>query len=247
MSRRRRREKSEQAGTPGWMTTFSDLMSLLLTFFILLYSMSSIDVIKFRNISYSLQAVLAGEGQTTIFEGQDSDAKIPDESKTVDSILEESQIKESTLRMYNQVSKFIEDEGLEADVTVSANRKGVFVDIKEAILFESGQADIKQGGKHVLDKLEKLFLSFPNEIVVEGHTDNVPINSSKYPSNWELSSDRALNVVRYLSETKSVPEDRLCATGYGEFRPIAPNDTPENRAQNRRVNLLIIMDDEGEV
>ncbi|HSP46523.1 MAG TPA: OmpA family protein, partial [Clostridiaceae bacterium] len=90
-----------------------------------------------------------------------------------------------------------------------------------------------------------LFLQFENEIVVEGHTDNVPMRSATYPTNWELSAGRALAVVRYLSEVKAVPENRLAAIGYGEYRPIIGNDSPANRALNRRVNLLIIIE-EGE-
>ncbi|HAE61913.1 MAG TPA: chemotaxis protein MotB [Eubacteriaceae bacterium] len=250
MSRERRRKKSENGssgGAPAWMATFSDMMTLLLTFFILLYSISTVDVQKFKDISYSLQAVLMGEGQPTIFEGQETTTDIPleDQDKVVQDILEQSTIKEETLKMYAQVQEYVNEHGLEADVNVSLNRSGVFVDIKEAILFESGEADLKTGGKEILNQLEGLFLQFPNEIVVEGHTDNVPIKTASYPTNWELSADRAVTVVRYLCEEKSVPERRLSAIGYGEHRPIADNDTASNRALNRRVNLLIIMDEES--
>jgi chemotaxis protein MotB len=250
MSRERRRRKSgndSSSGAPAWMATFSDMMTLLLTFFILLYSISTVDVQKFKDISYSLQAVLMGEGQPAIFDGQETTPDIPldDQNKVVQDILERSTIKEETLKMYTQVREYIDEHGLEADVNVSLNRNGVFVDIKEAILFESGEADLKMGGKEILDQLEGLFLQFSNEIVVEGHTDNVPINTVNYPTNWELSADRAVRVVRYLCEEKSVPESRLSAIGYGEYRPIANNDTATNRALNRRVNLLIIMDEES--
>jgi len=119
------------------------------------------------------------------------------------------------------------------------------VNIKEVILFEPGEAALKDGGKALLDTLEGLFLQFENEIVVEGHTDNVPNRSVFYPTNWELSAGRAMSVVRYLIEVKTVPAQRLSAIGYGEYRPIAANDTEANRALNRRVNLLIIME-EGE-
>ncbi|MBF7096313.1 flagellar motor protein MotB [Alkalibacter mobilis] len=251
MSRERRKRKtteSQSSGSPAWMATFSDMMTLLLTFFILLYSISTVDVQKFKDISYSLQAVLMGEGQPTIFEGQDPTTDIPleEENHEIEDIIDPSTIKETTLEMYTQVKDYIQEQGLEAEVTVSLNRSGVFVDIKEAILFEPGRAELKTGGKEILDNLEGLFLQFENEIVVEGHTDNVPIKTANYPTNWELSVDRAVRVVRYLCEVKKVPEKRLSAIGYGEYQPIAHNDTPQNRALNRRVNLLIIMD-EGEV
>jgi chemotaxis protein MotB len=229
------------------MTTFSDMVTLLLTFFILLYSISNVDAQKFQNISSSLQAVLTGGGSPAILDGQPSPSEFPvnDPAKLVEELLDNTRVKESTLRMYEQVKGYIEEKGLEAEVSVSLNRSGVFVDIKEVILFEPGEASLKAGGKEILDNLEGLFLQFENEIVVEGHTDNVPMRSQTYPTNWELSAGRALAVVRYLSEVKHVPEKRLAAIGYGEYRPIISNETPANRALNRRVNLLIIIE-EGE-
>lgn len=249
MSKRRSSNKKEKGSSGGgWIATFSDLMTLLLTFFILLYSMSTIDTIKFKNISYSLQAVLMGEGQPTINDGAKNDDPIPiDDSKEVSEI-DETTIKEQILVMYEKVREYIDEEGLKAEVSVSANKRGVYVDIKEAILFESGSAEIKGSGKKVLSQLEKLFNDFSNEIVVEGHTDNVPINRIKYPSNWELSSARAISVVRYLSEKKRIKPSRLSAIGYGEYRPIVNNNSDKNRALNRRVNILIIINDEsGEI
>lgn len=248
-SKRRQRESSEvqSSGVPPWMATFADMMTLLLTFFILLYSISSVDAAKFKSISNSLASVLSGGANSSIIDGQGPNADIPMDNPAYeeDEDSEEPKVKESTVKMYNQVKDYVDKEGLEADVTVSLNRNGVFVNIKEVILFEPGEAELKDGGKILLDTLEGLFLQFENEIVVEGHTDNVPNRSYYYPTNWELSTGRALSVVRFLSEMKAVPPNRLSAIGYGEYRPVAANDTEANRALNRRVNLLIIME-EGE-
>ncbi|HCW72646.1 MAG TPA: chemotaxis protein MotB [Clostridiaceae bacterium] len=249
MSRPRKAKSTENAasGAPAWMATFADMMTLLLTFFILLYSMSSVDAIKFKNISESLQSVLSGETSSSIIDEQGPNDEIPLDNPQYneDEQAEDPKIKESTVKMYEQVKEYVDKEGLEADVTVSLNRNGVFVNIKEVILFEPGEADLKTGGQELLANLEGLFLQFENEIVVEGHTDNIPQRSSVYPTNWELSVGRATAVVRYLSEAKSVPGRRLSAIGYGEYRPITDNSTAGNRALNRRVNLLIIME-EGE-
>lgn len=249
MSRQRKAKSTENppSGAPAWMATFADMMTLLLTFFILLYSISSVDAIKFKNISESLQSVLSGETSSSIIEEQGPNDEIPLDNPQYneDEQAEDPKIKESTVKMYEQVKEYVDKEGLEADVTVSLNRNGVFVNIKEVILFEPGEAELKDGGQELLGNLEGLFLQFENEIVVEGHTDNVPQRSSVYPTNWELSVGRATAVVRYLSEAKSVPGRRLSAVGYGEYRPIADNSTAGNRALNRRVNLLIIME-EGE-
>lgn len=246
MSRRRSKQENSGGGAPGWMTTFSDLMSLLLTFFILLYSMSTIDVEKFKNITYSLQSILAGIGQPSPIEGgQPDNNQVPIEDYLDNEDMDEGNIPENILIMYEKVSDYVSDKGLDAKITVTANRRGVFVDIKEAILFEPGKAELKESGVQVLKELEGLINDFDNEMVIEGHTDDVPMNSLFYPSNWELSTARAVTVVRYLSETENVDPKRLSAVGYGEFRPIAPNDSAINRATNRRVNILIIINEEG--
>lgn len=249
MSRQRKAKSTENAssGAPAWMATFSDMMTLLLTFFILLYSISSVDAIKFKNISESLQSVLSGETSSSIIEeqGPNDDIPLDNPQYNEDENAEDPMIKESTLDMYEQVKEYVDTEGLEAEVTVSVNRTGIFVDIKDIILFEPGKADLKAGGQTLLGNLEGLFMQFDNEIVVEGHTDNIPQGSADYPTNWELSAGRATTVVRYLSETKRIPGERLSAVGYGEYRPIADNSNAGNRALNRRVNLIIIME-EGE-
>ena len=255
MSRKRKQQDTGGGGggAPGWMTTFSDMMTLLLTFFILLYSISSVDAVKFKNISASLQSVLMGEKNSSILEEDGTVQDIPldepkfEESEAPDEVVPEEQLRvdKETLDMYEKVEEYVTEKGLLADVTVSLNENGVFVNIKEAILFEPGRASLIAGGQELLDSLEDLFLQFENKIVVEGHTDDVPMSSAMYPSNWELSSGRAIQVVRYLSEVKSIPNSRLSAVAYGEYRPMVPNDSAENRALNRRVNLLIIMEGDG--
>lgn len=248
MSRRRlKNEKKASGGAPSWTVTFSDLMSLLLTFFILLYSMSSIDAVKFKNISMSLQGILSGMGQSSVIDTQGGTiADIGDDMMDFEHSQNLLDVNEGILLMHEKVSEYVSEEGLEAEVSVSMNKRGVFVDIKEAILFDSGSALIKDSGIEVLKKLEGLINDFNNDLVIEGHTDNVPSNTMMYPSNWELSTARAVSVLRYLSEVEDVDPKRLSAIGYGEYSPIAPNDTRENRAINRRVNILIIFDEESD-
>lgn len=248
MSRRRKKDKkSEGRGSPGWITTFSDLMSLLLTFFILLYSMSNIDAQKFKDMSMSLQGVLSGMGYTQVIEGPDSDMEIPiDNESPPDENLESSTLMQEIQEVYEKVLDYVEKEGLDADVTVNFNKRGIYVDIKEAILFDSGSSKIKDSGLLVLNKIEGILKEFDNEILIEGHTDDVPMKSAVYPSNWELSTGRSVAVLRYLSEIGNIPPGRLAATGFGEYRPIVPNTDEKNRAINRRVNILIIFDEESD-
>lgn len=247
MSRRRiKDQESSGGGSPGWMTTYSDLMSLLLTFFILLYSMSTVDVQKFRNITYSLQQALTGVGGTSILEGEISNEMLPiDESREIGNEIAREHISNEILIMYEKVSNYLHENNLEANVAVKMNTQGVFVNINEAILFDLGSAKLKDSGIELLKRLEGLVNDFDNDIVIEGHTDNIPINGNTYPTNWELSTARAVSVVRYLSEVEKIDPSRLSARGYGEYSPIAPNDTQENRALNRRVNMFIVFDKEG--
>ena len=232
MSRRKRHTQNNNNGY-GWMITYSDLMSLLLTFFVLLFSMSSISADKFDNVASSFQSVLSGSYKDSILDGQDG-------------ILELSEVVTRNEQMYDKVTQYVINEGLGSNISVSMNTKGVFVELKEAILFEPGSASLKPEGNVVLQQLEGLINEFDNELVIEGYTDNIPMSSSRYPTNWELSTARAVSVVRHLAEVQNIDPKRLSAVGYGEYRPIVPNDSAENRASNRRVNILIIFDEESD-
>lgn len=235
MSKRKKRgeDSGVGGGSPGWMTTFSDLMTLLLTFFILMFSISNLDTEKFQSVASSFQSVLSGSGGESILSEQDS---------IVDFTEQYMENKE----LYDKVSDYLEEGELGENVSVSMNAKGVFVEMKDAILFEPGSASLKVEGVEVLKQLEDLINDFENELVVEGYTDDIPESSTRFPTNWELSTARAVSVVRYLIDEENVDPERLSAVGYGEHRPIVPNDSVENRASNRRVNILIIFDEESD-
>ena len=251
--KRKNKKKVDQAGSPAWMTTFSDLMSLLLTFFILLFSMSSVSEERFKDAAQSLQMALVGSSSDSILDGNgeiigDLVGDVDPEEIVVEEVpVDPNYIPEEVIALYNTVNGFLEEEGLNADVTLSRDQEGVYIDIQEAILFDSGHATLKAAGSETLGQLAELFTLFDNEIIVEGYTDNVPMHSREFPSNWELSTGRALSVLRYLSESYDISPSRLSARGYGEHRPIVPNDSDENRALNRRVNIVIVHDDREDV
>lgn len=264
MARKRKDKKKEnQAGSPAWMATYSDLMSLLLTFFILLFSMSSVSEERFKDVADSLRVALIGSSSDAILDGSgdtigddilddygdagEQEEVEPEEIIGDDPSVDPNYVPEEVVTLYDTVNGFLEEEGLNADVTLSRDQDGVYIDIQEAILFDSGRAELKTNGQETLGQLANLFTLFDNEIIVEGYTDNVPMNNRQFPSNWELSTGRALSVLRYLSETYDINPSRLSARGYGEHRPIVPNDSDENRAMNRRVNIVIVHDDREEV
>lgn len=149
-------------------------------------------------------------------------------------------LEEKNNELYDKVREAIQKNDLQSSVSIKNDSVGVIIELKDNILFEIGSGEIKENSKPILDKLNKLIASFPNEIMVEGHTDNIPIKNYKYDSNWELSTARAVNVLRYFVEVKKQNPAKFTAAGYGEYKPISPNDSEDHRAKNRRVNIVII-------
>lgn len=233
----RRRKKFEQARGDEWLLTYCDLATLLLTFFVLMYAFSKVDIRKFEGFVASFQGVgLMDDGSGVL------DQSAPEGTEGVsgiESLIEQNGSKGETQEMYNKVQQYLEGEGLSGKVDANIQPASVEMVINEKILFDSGEAVLKPEARELLDQLSGLFEQLPNQIAVEGHTDNRTINTAQYPTNWELSADRAAKVVRYLTEECSLDPQKFVAVGYGEFSPIAPNDSPENQALNRRVVMTI--------
>lgn len=242
MSRRRRDKKQSDSGSASWMTTFSDLMSLLLTFFIVLFSMSSISNEKFMQAAQSLsQSLLNGgdgimEGVLVPFE----ETVAPDVTTQPIETIDLAELNPQLVEMYGYVMRFIQNNKLEDQVSITADAKGIYVNINNSVLFGKESASVSREGQQVLKTVAELINQLGNEIIIEGHTDNIPTAYGQYPTNWELSVSRAVSVLRYLTEEEKVSANRLSAVGYGEQRPLVANDTPENRARNRRVNIVVV-------
>lgn len=258
----KRKKKEEGGGGAGWLTTYADLMTLLLCFFVLLYSMSSPDEAKYEMIVNSLKEALIGQNGATIFDSPSMDQEelvgdpVPEDglpAETDDLYNEENEetddiqgsnpeddltMEEVADDIYGAISDYLESEGLESTVKVEIIEEGILLDIKERVLFDLGQATIKSESLETLNKLGNLFNKFDNFIRVTGHTDNIPINTSKYPSNWELAAARSCAIVRYYTDNQLSSKRFLC-TSSGDTEPVATNDTEAGRAQNRRVNFLI--------
>lgn len=220
----------------AWLTTYSDMVTLLLTFFVLLYSYSLIDSGKFRSASNSISTALnGGKGAMIQLDGSGDAA-----SQIISG--EEGSGSEN---VYGTVSKFIKDNSLGNYVTVKRGNRGIYIQFNDEILFDTGKAEIKTEGIPLLNKISELIRKLPNQVVIEGHTDNVPISAdSKFSSNWDLSSARALSVLKYMTGDRGLSPQRFSISGYGEYRPIVSNETSSGREQNRRVNILILTKDE---
>ena len=218
----------------GWLTTFNDLITLLMVFFVLLFTMSSIDIIKLKDFQNALQS-----GLGVLKEGQKVSVGLidPPSPSEVESVTTLEEIEEN---VPDEIQDFIKAFDSESEIAATYTKKGVLITLSDTILFQFGMADINLESFPVLDKIASIINKTPESVRVEGHTDNVPVvHSKRFPSNWELSITRAVNVVKYFVEIGKIHPQRLSAVGYGESKPLFPNDTPEQRAGNRRVEILL--------
>ncbi len=232
---RRRRKVEESSGGGEWLTTYSDMVTLLLCFFVLLFSFSNVDAEKFRSIMSSFR------GGTGILSGGtslDIPYNLTDDQLDVEVELED---------LLGHLEEYVDTLGLGDRIIIQPEERGIVIRFMDNVFFDSGSAEIKLEAFEILDSVAEILNreEFQHRhIKVEGHTDTDPIvRASKYATNWELSAARATNVLRYLVEVGSIDGSRISSSGYSYYRNIAPNDTPENKAKNRRVDIVILRDE----
>ncbi len=262
----KKRQEEPKKGAPAWQSTFSDLMNLLLCFFVLLFSMSTVDAEKFEMVIASLQSsmsilpaggsaigdgnmVSAGVNQLEFLDSYYNDLAnsqtmnendVDGEEKNVSDAYKEQELAESE-QMAEEVQNAVNQYGLQDLVEVDFNAEYVRISLSGAILFESGNAEFVSDARPVLDKISKILDNYDKNVIeVEGHTDNVPIVSpGKYEDNDVLSMYRALNVADYIRDVSSLNPAHIKSSGRGEYMPVADNSTAEGRALNRRVEIKI--------
>lgn len=214
---------------PFWMTTFGDMMTLLLAFFVMIVSMSEVEVKKFKD------AISHFQGHPSLLTRNSS--VVPSQYSTEPS--EESDARERAER-YEQFLQELKEKGLSSKVQANLTDDGIHVVIADSVMFPSGKARVIEPSRTVLRLLAKLLDPKVQAVIVEGHTDDRPINTGRFPSNWELSTGRAASTVRFLQEhAPGYEPERFKAVGYGSHRPRASNESPEGRARNRRVEITL--------
>ena len=234
-----RRRIKEQEGGARWLTTFNDLITLLMVFFVLLFTLASTDAGKLKQFQFS---VMKGLGVLEKGEGAPVGVieSFGDKGSTIGAIKGEM-IPEGGESIEDYIEALKSFEGTE----VRLRGKDQVMSLDGTALFESGSDDISPGAFPVLNELLKIIEAHSCRVRVEGHTDNVPIFTERFDSNWELSTARAVSIVKYFIEKGNIAPERLSAVGYGELRPLGPNDTPERRARNRRVEIVLVKSEEG--
>ncbi len=241
-----KKEIDDQENSERWLLTYADLITLLLAFFIVMYSMSQIDAKKFGQMKTQLSSVLRG-GNTIFPQGQDVDNDGSGLLKIGDLHMIQKRIRAKfSLQGDYRFIQTGEGPGLNRNiadaVTSEIGERGLTIRIKDYALFESGKANLRAEALDVLEAIADEVTASGNHICIEGHTDNLPINTQKFPSNWELSTARSTSVLRYLVEKKGFSPDKISARGFGEFRPIASNATDVGRSRNRRVDIVLLSD-----
>jgi len=214
---------SESGEKDRYLITYADLITLLLGLFILLYTASNLDVQKYEKMVNAIGNVFGSDHKTIkIFPEKELPVTTPLTS------------------LKSEVNNLIEKNNYSSSIKLEENSRGVTIHILEDIVFPSGSAELKKSSKIVLQQLAAIIRRLPNDIRIEGHTDNVPINTYQFPSNWHLSVSRALNTAYYLMTEQGLDPEKLSIVGYSEYKPLESNQTSDGKAANRRVDIVII-------
>jgi chemotaxis protein MotB len=229
---RRRKKKVKHENVERWMVSYADFVTLLFCFFTAMYAISNVDTNKLGKFVESMRVAFHVSGSRgnafSVIEGVQ--IFIPTNVEL------ESSMKEALGTLLS------ESRG---DINVKRDSRGVVVSIADKFFFESGSASLKGTSAEILDKIAAILLQYTNMIQIEGHTDNIPIKNMEFPSNWELSASRAINVAKYFMSSHNIQPERISTIGYSEYKPVAPNDTTQGRAQNRRVEIVMLTEEES--
>lgn len=247
MARRRRLSSDESdknshnsGNSLRWVLTYADMITLLLAFFLMLYAMSILNLNKFQQVAGSIRSGFNGTrvGQSPTVPGKNgafSIKPIPGVGKPVNI----------NWPVENKIRNIVKERGFGKMVKLRNDERGLVISlVTDKAIFTRGQADMSPTTRQVIDAVVKPIKAISNKVIVEGHTCDLPIQSDKYPSNWELSTARAASVIRYLIEEVGIAPERLSAAGYADSKPLVPNNSESNRAQNRRVDIIILRTDQ---
>ncbi|AOH48517.1 flagellar motor protein MotB [Selenomonas sp. oral taxon 920] len=241
MARKKRGKPHEEELNEAWLLPYSDLMTLLLALFIALFAMSQTDSSKMQALAQAFTAAF-NMGGPSFFSGMGPSTAMPNTPTTASDSTNAAYMQENeNLReAQEKIEQYIKENNLQDQVSTELSEEGLMIRLKEKALFASGSAALQGQAEQIVPVIAALLSSLPERVTISGHTDNVPISTAQFPSNWELSSARAVSLMRGLMGAQpALNPARFSGLGYSEYRPIASNDTEEGRAQNRRVEVFI--------
>lgn len=240
MAKKRKKKHHDDHIDESWLIPYADILTLLLALFIVLFSMSTVDQKKLEQMSQVFSQIFDGG---TAFMEHPSPIDVPktpnqtNETETSSAYIEDQQ---ALSEIQDSVEEYIAVNALEKQFATKLTDEGLLVTIRENILFDMGQADVKTEYRQIAEDIADLLVfDPPRNVVITGHTDDIPISSSEFSSNWELSVMRSVNFLKILVQNNTIDPLYFSAKGYGEFKPVASNETAAGRAQNRRVEVLI--------
>ncbi|WLV24190.1 flagellar motor protein MotB [Aciduricibacillus chroicocephali] len=249
---KRNKKKHDDHIDESWLLPYADILTLLLALFIVLFAMSSVDAQKFQQLSQVFNTVFVGEKgileQGELPPGEAPSTEIPtkkedeqNKDKKDQQFDYSLQEQEELTKVKERVDKYIDNNKLADEFDTKLTNEGLLITIGDNALFGSGSADVRNSDKKTAKKLANLLFMDPQrEVVISGHTDNIPIKNSEYDSNWDLSVSRAVNFMKLILENKKLDPRSFSAKGSGEYQPIASNKTKEGREKNRRVEILVL-------
>jgi chemotaxis protein MotB len=252
-----KKEPEKHVNHERWLVSYADFITLLFAVFVVLYAMGQSDKKKVEEVMQAIQQSfgMATAGATapkvnviasqaiTVIPSLKPEVKINPMGRTRSGQAKSRAEEKDFRQIKSSVEAYLVKQGAQHKVTLEITRRGLIVSLKEAGFFNSGQAHIKPEAYELINTIAEVMTQYNNPLRLEGHTDNVPISTSQFPSNWELSTNRATNALKYLLKNFDVEAGKISATGYAEFRPIADNSTSEGRAKNRRVDLVMLSAD----
>ncbi len=241
-------EGSAGGGHERWLLTYADMITLLMAFFIMMYSMSVLNREKFAKAAAGLRAQFGPQKWRFSSGAGAGAADAPSRAITQRKRAVEPQMTLESVQQ--QLEDYIKANELEMVVMTEQETRGLVISmVSDNLLFDKGKAELRLQALELLDQIAGLLEQIPNPVSVEGHTCDIPISTSRFPSNWELSAARACSVIRYLIDEHGIAPRRLSAAGFADTRPVVPNTSPEARARNRRVDIVIlatVKDEKGE-
>jgi chemotaxis protein MotB len=226
---KKKRGHEEPENQERWLLTYADLITLLLGLFVILYAMSKVDAAKYAEVAAALGGVFGSDrGKIVVVQGGAGILQLPVPPKN-----EQQEVQ----RLVENALHLDIDSGL---ISIASDERGVTVHVMEQLAFASGKADPTPAMLNVVDTLASILKLLPYDVRVEGHTDDIPINTPVFRSNWHLSIARAVNVAYYFIEKHNLNQEKISVAGFGEFHPLVPNLNAANRARNRRVDIVIM-------